>query len=285
MHTAKTLVATAFFLAACGGGASDGSASIGVGPGAASVTVMDTADGTIELAFDHLRNKRVSSFLLTMAPPAELQEMRDEWKKMQGEPIDAAEDAQFKQTMAMLTAEGAEDTLFAMVQPHLAEAQKQVGMLAGMAPMMAAGAIQESGAPEDAMVVVESLGQKIAQMEVASEKKAKKAIAIVCKAAREIDIADGAAMQRLSFEEALGKADIAYAAVVDALAVYGLEFDETFESIDAKVLSSSGDVAECEVSVRLFGLEPKTVPMTMERKDGRWFPRKDESAPAPGMAR
>jgi hypothetical protein len=160
-------------------------------------------------------------------------------------------------------------------------------MLAGMAPMMAAGAIQESGAPQDALVVVETLGAKFAKIDVADEKKAKEAISILCDAARAIDVPDGASMQKLSFEQALGKADLAYAAVIDVFAVYGLEFDDTFASIDAKTISTEGDVAECEVSVSLFGLEKKTIPMTMQRQDGRWFPKKDDAtAPAmPGMAR
>ncbi|MEM1449244.1 MAG: hypothetical protein AAF957_09595 [Planctomycetota bacterium] len=279
MHTAKLLLASALLLPACGGGES---ASIGVGPGGGSA---ETPDGTLELAFDHLENKRISSFLMLMAPPPELQRMKDEWAEMQRKPLEQAEDAQFRQMMGMLTADGAEDTLFAMVQPNLAEAQKQIGMVAGMAPMMAAGAIQESGAPADTLVMVETIGAKLAGIDIANEKKAKKAIAIVCKAARKIDVKSGAEMQKLSFEQAMKKADIAYAGVVDALAVYGLDFDETFESLEARVLSTAGDTAEVEVSVSLFGLEKKTVPVTMERKAGRWYPKKDEAESAPGMAR
>ena len=287
MHTAKLCLAAAFLMSACGG---DGSASIGVGPGArggSSVASPDSPDGTIEAAFDHLKNKRVSAFIMLMAPPAELKKMQDGWEKMRKEPVDNADDAQFQQTMSMLTADGAEDKLFAMVKPKLAEAQQQIGMIAGMAPMMAAGAIQESGAPADTLVMVESIGEKIAKMDIASEANAKKAIAIVCKAAREIDIPNGAAMQKLSFEEGLDKADVAYGAIVDALAVYGLDFNSTFESIDAKVLTTAGDTAEIEISVSLFGLETKKVPVSMERKGGRWFPKKEDkqaSSDKVGMA-
>ncbi|MEM9380101.1 MAG: hypothetical protein AAGB93_09160 [Planctomycetota bacterium] len=283
MHTAKLLVATALFLPACGG---DQSASLGVGPRGGSAGSSDTPDGTLELAFDHLENERISAFVLLMAPPEELQRMKDSWAEMQRKPLEEADDAEFRQTMGMLTAEGAEDVLFAMVQPNLAEAQKQLGNVAGMAPMMAAGAIQESGAPEDTLVMIETIGAKLASIDIASEEKAKKAIAIVCKAAREINVKSGAEMQKLSFEQAMKKADIAYAGVVDALAVYGLDFDETFQSLEARVVSSAGDTAEVEVSVSLFGLEKKTIPVTMERKAGRWFPKKDEAEGASsGMTR
>lgn len=291
MHTAKLCLVAAILLPACGG---DGTASIGVGPsggtsGGATSASTASPDGTIEAAFDHLQNKRVSSFIKLMAPPAELTKMQEGWAEMRKKPIEDAEDAQFQQMMSMLTADGAEDKLFAMVQPKLAEAQQQIGTLAGMAPMMAAGAIQKTGAPEDTLAMVESIGQKIAKMDIASADNAKKAIAIVCKAAREINIPNGAAMQKLSFDQGLAKADIAYGAIVDALAVYDLDFTSTFESVDATVVSTEGDVAEIEVSVSLFGFAPQTVPVTMERKDGRWFPRKEETDETPsdttGMAR
>ena len=93
----------------------------------------------------------------------------------------------------MLLADDAEETLFAMVQPELAELQQQMGMLGAMGPMMVAGVMDEVNAPEDANAAMAAIFVRLAGVDVASEENARRAIRVVIQAAKDLDIEDGAA--------------------------------------------------------------------------------------------
>lgn len=290
-----TLIATASLLTfvSCGCGEEGDcspSMAVGVSPAisAASIGDASTPDGAMSNAISQLKAGKVSEFLRAVAPAQGLAEMKDGWEDMRKQPIEEADDEEFVQMMGMLTAEGAEDMLFMMVKPQLAEAQQQVQMLAAMAPMMAAGALQEANAPEDAMVALQSFGEKLAKIDIGSEDKAKKAIAIVCSAARTLDVPNGAAMQKLKFEEGLGKIDVVYGALVGVLNVYDLGLDETFDSISIRTVSVEGDAATLEMTIKPFGIEMDPVPFPLERVDGRWqmpYEKEETTTPDDGMAR
>jgi hypothetical protein len=216
---------------------------------------------------------KLSSFLTMMAPPEGLEQMRTQWEAMRRRPIDEADDARFRSFMGMLTAEGAEQTLFMMIKPELAEAQQQMQMLTAMAPMMAAGALQEASAPEQAMELVQSMARTLSTLDIGSEDKAREAIAIVCSAARELDLPDGAAMQALDFEEGLAKVDVVYGATTGVMAVYGITLDEIFDSMEIRTALVEGDSAQLEMGMKVFGIDVDPFPVPLERIDGRWsFP-------------
>lgn len=262
-------------------------ASVPVGGSVKVASAAAPADALTQ-AFNELKAKRVSSFVRAMASDEDLSEMEKSWEEARKTELDPAEDAEFQQFMGMLLAEGAEETLFQMVKPHLAEAQQQVGMLAAMAPMMAAGALQEAGAPDDAMASLQSMAEKLSTIDIGNEDKAKEAIAIVVKMARDMKVKKGSDVQALEFDELLGKVDGLYGAIVDVLAVYELDFTSTFDSIQVKEVSRTGDRAQLEVSVALFGMPAQAIPMEMERVAGRWIPfNEPETAveAGPGVAR
>ena len=213
---------------------------------------------------------QISGFLRAVAPPRSLEEMEQEWDEKRKEDMSEEEAAEFERFMAMLTTEGAEDMLFAMAKPKLAEAGQQMQMLSAMAPMLAAGMIEESGAPEDTLAAVQSFSAKMAKIDIASEENAKKAIAIVCAAARSLELQTAKDLVELEFDGVLNKADVVYGAALEVLDVYGLGLEKSFESFEVTSISESGDKAQMEMRMSLFGLEMDAVQFEMERTDGRW---------------
>ncbi|MEM8712316.1 MAG: hypothetical protein AAGG01_15300, partial [Planctomycetota bacterium] len=95
---------------------------------------------------------------------------------------------------------------------------------------------------------------------------------------RKLDLDSVQDVQALDFDELLGRADIAYAGLIDMLDVYGLSPQSTLDSMKIKLISSEGDLAQLEATFSLFGMDPETVPFEMERIDGRWFPKEPESS-------
>lgn len=293
---------SALLAASCGDCCTEGqdsltSSSVAVGGGSIDSAVEMPAgpEGAFALAMKGLRARKVSQFISTVAPSSALNEMKAGWDKKRKDKVDPQEDQEFQQFMGMLTADGAEDLLFMMAQPQLAEAQQQLGMLAAMAPMMAAGALEESGAPADTMALLEPLSAKLSKLDIGSEEKCKKAIGILCSTARSMELSSLSDVQKLDFDELMSKADVGYGLVMDVLDVYGLSFDEALDSMEAKTLSVKDGRAQMEVTMTLFGQPMSPIPFEMvQDADGRWT-MPDEAAKVaeeeegtndlPGMAR
>ena len=99
------------------------------------------------------RRNELARFLSLTLSQAQFKELEREWEKQRREPVNDAEDAQFQQTMAMLTAPGAEDQIMAMIKPKLDEMRPNMAMMVGMITGMAQSSIEQNaglGAEEKA---------------------------------------------------------------------------------------------------------------------------------------
>jgi hypothetical protein len=285
-------LSSGLFLAACSGemcSPNDGetSAVVGVDPGISGVSTPSAPDATMTVAIAALQKKQLSSFLKTVLPPTQQDEMRKAWAEAQKEPIKADEDAQFQAFMAMATAEGAEDTLFHMVKPYLSEAQQQMEGMAQMLPMIMAGTMQDANLPQESQAMLGDFAKEVVGIDLASEENARRAVGIFVTTARALKVKSAKQLQALSFDEVMGRADLVYACVVDILGVYGLSPEGMLKSMTARTVSTTGDLAQMELTFSLFGMDPETVPFKMERIEGRWFPKAPEQdgATTDGLAR
>ena len=284
-------LSSGLFLTACSGEncvpCADGvSAMAGVDPIVSSAVVMSAPDTTMTTALDALRDRRLSSFMQAVMPPSEVEAMRKSWSDTKKQDVQG-EDAEFQVFMTMATAEGAEETLFMMLKPYLADVQEQVEGLTQMLPFMVGGALSKANVPQETQAKLTEFAQGITDIDFASEEKARRAVKIVVTAARALNVLSAKDLQALSFDEVMGRADVAYAGVLDVLGVYGLSPDAMMKSMSIETVSSEGDLAQMEMTFSLFGMDPETVPFEMERIDGRWFPKKpveDESSNL-GLAR
>ncbi|QDV09420.1 hypothetical protein Poly30_49780 [Planctomycetes bacterium Poly30] len=280
-------LSSGFFLAACScedgcdvGASAMASPSqmVGIDPGISSADVFTTPDSAMTVALRSLKEKKISAFLQSVVPQAELAKMRDGWKKAQSEPVSPDEDKEFQAFMGMATAEGSEEMLFLMVKPYLKDAQEQLQGVTMMLPMMAAGALENADVPAETGAMIGQLSAKLAKLDITDEDKAREAIGVFVKAARALDVETASEIKALSFEDMLGRVDIAYAGLIDILGVYDLSPQKTLESMSVKMVSTEGDHARMEMTFSLFGAEPQSMPFEMERIDGRWFPKPSQEA-------
>ncbi|MFT5733738.1 MAG: hypothetical protein ACI80K_003358 [Paracoccaceae bacterium] len=261
---------------------------VGVSAGITGAEVVGSPDSVMRAALQSLRKKQISGFFATILPPEEFEEMREGWKDAKSKPVPERDDKEFQSFMGMATAEGAEETLFMMVKPFLEDAQEELQGMTMMLPMLAAGALENTDVPPEAHAMVGQLATEIASLDITDEAKARRAISVFVKAARDMKVTSGVEMQALSFEEVMGRADVAYAGLIDILDVYGLSPQKSLESMTVKTVSTEGDSAVLEMTFSIFGGKPQTVPFEMERLDGRWFPKppeKDASPQNQGLAR
>jgi hypothetical protein len=221
------------------------------------------------------RRNELARFLSLTLSQAQFKELEREWEKQRREPVNDAEDAQFQQTMAMLTAPGAEDQIMAMIKPKLDEMRPNMAMMVGMITGMAQSSIEQNaglGAEEKAQArkIVAGMTKVLQEHDLASEASARKAVGIVCSTARRLNLKSLGDVQRLSFNQLLARGGIAFGGLKQTLGVYGLEVDEWLDSIQAETVRVDGTAAVVRVTHEVFGVT-QSLDTDMVQVGGRWI--------------
>ena len=255
-------------MVACGG-SDDNSAE-------AEIAKLDTntPDGAFKASIAALKSNDIHALIKNSLSEEGYNELVSEFEKNKTSEIPEADKAQFAQAVAMLTADGAEDQLFAMVSPQLEQAKAMVPMMLMMGKdQMLQGIKDNPMIPEgqrDAMTQVASAAMDwVGENDLFSEDKTRGAIAAVVATAKALDMKSLDEVQNMSFDDALGKGSIALGGLKDVLNVYGLSMDDMLDSVKVSDVNVDGDNATMNVSYEIFG-ETMTQAMEMMKKDGVW---------------
>ncbi|MBN8728419.1 MAG: hypothetical protein J0H15_12055 [Xanthomonadales bacterium] len=247
---------------------------------AAPAAQASTPDGAILRSAQLLKNDDIQGLIRHAMPPADYERTRAEWTRdVNSTPVTDEDRQKFAETMQKLTAPGAEEALFAEIEPQLrafdAEYQQQMPMYVAMGTGWLQGMVQESKdlspeARQQAIAAIAAMGEWVRKTRFTDPASVKQIIAILVRAAREVDVHTLEQARALGFEQSVDKMRITVRALKDALAVYGLSVDRTLESVKAEALSNDGNTAKVLVSYTLFDT-PLTGEMEMVNVDGRWY--------------
>lgn len=221
-----------------------------------------------------VRKNDLRRFLQLTLPDAKLAELRAEWERQRAEGAKPAEVAQFRETMAKLTAPDAEAKLMQELAPKLAEMRPQVAMMTGMLTGMAQSGIEQSATlsateKRQARELLQAAGRVLQEHDITDEAAARRAVAVVCRTARRLNAAELEQLQRLSFDQLLAKGDVVLGGLKEVLAIYGLEVDAWLDSVEAETVRQEGDGALVRVRYEILGVR-QTVETEMVRSEGRW---------------
>ncbi|HEU4662967.1 MAG TPA: hypothetical protein VFS55_02930 [Dokdonella sp.] len=239
-----------------------------------------TPDAAILASVQLVKQGDIAGLMQNALPPADFAKAKAEWGKAKDqEPITEEQRTQFNETMAKLTAPDAEQKLFAEIEPKLKEFDAQYQQQLPMYAMAGAGwiknMIQQAQTMSEAeraqaTAAVDALQAWVVKTHFTDPESVKKVIAIVAKAAREMNLKSLDEARALDYDQSMQKARIAVLALKDALAVYGLSIDQTLDSIKPQVLSNDGKTASVQLSYTLLGA-PLTATTEMVNVDGRWY--------------
>lgn len=249
-----------------------------------------TPNGAVQAMIDGARDNDVQALAATAVPPDAFAQMRAAWDEQRQEPMSDSEKAEFMQTMTMLTSENAEETLFTMAKPQLAQMQAGIDQVAGMVTMGAAQAIPQdalSGEEQESLdTVLGAVSEWIQGLDLTDEDQVKQAIGVVCATARELDVPDPDTLRGLEFEQLLGKAGVVLGGVKEVLQIYGIDYDQTLDSIALGEATIEGDTATVPMTMTVLGAEVDWS-ADLQRIDGRWYVQPPEDVPAEdaGLAR
>jgi len=274
MRTLPALAACALalvFLAACG------KKEEGQSPAALAAST-DTPVEAVQAAAKHLRKGDLLAAMQVSLPPDEVERMRADWVAGR-DAVDKDEDAEFAEMMAKLTAPDAEQRMYDELEPQLAkfeaEMAGQIPMMIGMGQGFAAQAIasNEKLTPEQKAQANEAVAATAAWLQTvpwADRQVLRRAIGKAASTARDINLPTMDAARALDFDQAMGKAGIAFGGIKEILAMYGLSLDALFDSVRAEQLSVDGDSARVRVHFKLFD-KALWHDTDMRRVDGRWY--------------
>jgi hypothetical protein len=181
--------------------------------------------------------------------------------------------------MAKLTAPNAEQQMYAELEPQLVkfetEMAAQIPMMIGMGQGFAAQAIaaNEKLDEEQKKQATEAVAATAVWLQTvpwADRDVLKRAIGKAVSTAREIDLPTMEKARSLEFEQAMGKAGIAFQGVKEILALYGLSIDAIFDSVNAEEVSQTENLATVRVKFKLFD-KALWHDTQMTRVDGRWY--------------
>jgi isopentenyl diphosphate isomerase/L-lactate dehydrogenase-like FMN-dependent dehydrogenase len=181
--------------------------------------------------------------------------------------------------MEKLTAPGAEQKLFAELEPQLkqfdATYQQQVPMYVAMGSAWLQGMVQQSTelsdtAKQQALAAINALATWVQKTRFTEPDSVRKVIAIAVRAAREVNLKTLDEARALGFDQSMQKARIALNGFKEALAVYGFSVDATLDSIKPEAVSNDGKTAKVKVAYDLLGT-PLSTTVDMVSADGRWY--------------
>lgn len=197
-----------------------------------------------------------------------------------GTGLDAERARRFNELMAELTAPDAEAALWAKAAPRLAEMEQQVGpkwtlgvtMLSGFATtaIAASPGLSEAEKSHATGVVEAFAGWAAEQAQFTDSVRAKQAIGITVRTAREVGLRDIDALRALDYEAMLDKAGVAFRGVKAIAAAYGIDADAALSQVQAEVIEIEGPRALVRVRYPLLGREV-SFEQPMLQIDGGWY--------------
>jgi len=275
---ARIALAAAVAALAAGCGSSE-TAAPGAAPTAA-IAVPGTPDGAISAAVAALRANNVAAFLQSALPAGELAKVKADWSRdINKDPVTDEDRKQFTETMVKLTAPGAEDKMYAEIEPQLkefdAKTAQQMPMMIAMGQGFAQSAIQQSKELNDqqkqqTQALVDAAAKWAQTVKFTDPALVKGAIAAACKTARDLNLKSIDEARALNYDQAMVKAGVVLGGVKQIFAVYGLNMDKALDSVKAETAAAAGDSAKVKVSYIAFDT-PFSTESDLVKVDGKWY--------------
>jgi len=241
------------------------------GPGKGSLS----PDETINEIVRTLRHDDLKGLMEVTAGEAMVADLGRQWQTQRKKSPSERDRREFERAIAFVTSPGAEERIMELVRPKLEELRPQWKMTASMIVGMAQSSLEMDASldpveKEQARKLVSALAQVVQTTDFLDEQLAEKAVGVLCRTARRLDLKTIDDVQALSFDQLLGKGDQVYAALKEIFQVYGMDMNGFLDSIRAETVYEAGDKAKVKVSYVLMG-QRLSGDTEMVRVDGRWM--------------
>lgn len=236
---------------------------------------------TVQRWFQLLHDDEFNALAQLALPPDEHEALQVEWRQWASTaPASSDQDReQFAQMMADLTAEGAEQRLYALAEPSLlrleSELSAQLPLVVAMGTGFLSAGIQESpqldaDQKQHANEVIAALAGWLTTAPLADRDNARAAIAQIARSARALDLQQLDQARALSLEQILTRLGIVSSALKAVLATYGLDLDASLAGAKVELISQQGDLAQVRINYPLAASQ-LSYSQALVRQDDRWY--------------
>ena len=237
-------------------------------------------DAAVLASVKAVRTNNVAGLLENALPAAEVAKMKADWvKEINKDPVTEEDRHKFAEQMSKLTAPGAEDKLYAELEPQLKQFEQQsaqqMPMMIAMGQGFIQSAIQQSKELNDQQkqqttALIDATAKWAQTAKFTDAALAKQAIGVICKTARDLNIKTLDEARALNYDQAMQKAGIALSGLKQVVALYGLSMDNALDSVKVETVSANGDAAKVKVTYTAFD-QPFTTESDLVKVDGKWY--------------
>jgi len=237
-------------------------------------------DAAVLASVKAVRTNNVAGLLENALPAAEVAKMKADWvKEINKDPVTEEDRHKFAEQMSKLTAPGAEDKLYAELEPQLKQFEQQsaqqMPMMIAMGQGFIQSAIQQSKELNDQQkqqttALIDATAKWAQTAKFTDAALAKQAIGVICKTARDLNIKTLDEARALNYDQAMQKAGIALGGLKQVVALYGLSMDNALDSVKVETVSANGDAAKVKVTYTAFD-QPFTTESDLVKVDGKWY--------------
>ncbi|MDR6993181.1 hypothetical protein [Luteimonas sp. 3794] len=243
----------------------------------APTTGAATPVEAVTLLTAHLRAGDLAAFAQDAATPDLQPELDAAWRAGRTRwPLDELPlSAQLPSVLAALNAPQAERVLLQTFNRQFAGAEREMRSAAVGLGGFAIQYLEQGGDfSEDERAhytqLIAAASEWATAAPLADRGRARDTIAALVAAAKEGGLASDAALGAAGMHEGLTRLSPLFNAGKRRLAAYGLDLDQTFDSVEATLESQTGDTARVRMRYLLAG-RPVDAVIAVERHEGRWY--------------
>lgn len=241
----------------------------------------ETPEASVQQSLALIKAGDFAGFWKHALPPADYDTLRADWTRPRPDeqPISAEDRADFIQNMQQLTAPDAENKLYALAKPKLAQLEQQyhdqVPVMIGIAQAIAATGVAQSKEltnpqKQQATEVINVLAPWAQQVPWFDQARARQAITVAVATARKIDLKTPEAMRAMDFDTAMQKYSAGFLGIKQVLGIYNLSVDDALDSVKVTPLENRNGHARVRIDYTLLG-KPLSLESELVEQDGRWY--------------
>lgn len=251
-------------------------------PGPAPVVAGgDTPEASVQQSLALIKAGDFAGFWKHALPPADYDILRADWTRPRPDehPVSAQDRADFIKNMQLLTEPDAENKLYALAKPKLAQLQRQYSdqlpVMIGIGQAIAATGVAQSkeltnAQKQQATEVINVVAPWAQQAPWFDQARAKQAITVAVATARKLDIHTPEQLRTMAFDTAMQKYSDGFLGIKQVLAIYGLSLDDAFDSVKVTTLENRNGHAHVRIDYTLLG-KPLSAESDLVEQGGRWY--------------
>jgi hypothetical protein len=241
----------------------------------------ETPEAAVQQSVNLIKSGDFEGFWKHALPPADYATFQLDWSKPDPDraPLTDEQRAEFNKNYAAWTEADAENKRYAELKPKLVQLSQQyrdqLPVMIGIVQQIAKTGVEQDKSMTEtqkaqANAIVDTLAPWVQQAPWFDQDKARQSVAIVVDTARKLNLKSADELRTMDFVTAMQKYSIGYQGLKQALNLYGLSLDQTWDSIKLSTIENANGHARVKIDYLLLG-KPLSTESALILLDGRWY--------------